>query len=1125
MAPLKTGIIEGAKHGQARERQRGIIESARPLTKEMARKARRFSDYGAFTELASQCGGDVVRAYEIAKADVAGEAKKVSEDLFPTPGNRDAFEKSVRKFCDDSFSLLFAMVLMEGRLDSQFSARIESALAQRGRNLVGFMEDFNDLKSPDRTKERVLSTLETFRDEFPRSLCGQLDKFASEVRKGTHDDTFAQISKIYTETKIGEQKGFESYFFINYRENAFFDIVSLAMLNASIGMIKKNDMVSMFRRESPEQVFLFPTLFVPIYGADDYMRLRAGKVSADIPIDDELRAVLSEQEMWKDVPIRPAEQTIPPLGNISTLIREMPSANVDAVTRAENNTLPPQEMKSFIFRRMAEKKITPVLDVVPSGCSMGDRDGTRANSSARTVHYGINDTFPEMEMGGGISMMFHHLSDRLRFVNNMKNSIGYTDGAGIYLFPYYSRMPTRDLNAYMLFGIARHEFGHIDMGSFDYTAGAVPEIDLFAPLAKNPEYAQRYKEKGEHNIKELQEFLNGVMESVDDELGKKASGKAKLLEVFQAINKTIESHYKKEAHGKNPYIKRFYEHFGGETYRYVENLLDDYRIDRHFYDGKGRDEILYETSAAETDKLRQIYRVSDCMLAMPKAVHMHEEFRKDPQTSNALATLFLMKMLRGRAFDDLIGPSVDPLFRDICETALSKAYTGEKTPKRINETMGATIEFMALAIIFDDAVKPPKVRMQEKGEKGEGGEGQQQGQKGGKSQQGLPKKDLDEKQKPKEGKGDEKEKGKAEKKEEDEGRESVSPIDKDPNADIKITKEEKKASEKGRAVEKMDQREERLYQTIDVPAEKVEMFKQFFRDLRIDRIVINRELGKRGANVDVDELAKFMYKRGAREATFLEKQVTEIDVGSHLEARPIDIYIGVDTSGSMSGQRLEQARRIALEMLAGYSEVAGEMRAANIRLHFIAVATEGDHIAIRDWDATKGLRVERKGDICSISYKFSEIGGGTDLPAMISQFESFVEEIKKETISEIVRGRNALNPSVMLMFMTDFGDNAGDLDGVVEATGKFGAFANQYRADSKTVNYISNDAGIATLFVVPDDHSDNDEIMNAVKGATSGAVVNFIGENERDVLDKLKELRPVLEGLRATNVVGPSKKQ
>jgi len=143
---------------------------------------------------------------------------------------------------------------------------------------------------------------------------------------------------------------------------------------------------------------------------------------------------------------------------------------------------------------------------------------------------------------------------------------------------------------------------------------------------------------------------------------------------------------------------------------------------------------------------------------------------------------------------------------------------------------------------------------------------------------------------------------------------------------------------------------------------------------------------------------------------------------------------------------------------------------------------------------------------------------------MISQFQSFVEEIKKNTIGEIIRGRNALNPSVMIMYITDFGDNAGDLEGVVSATKQFGTFAMKYRADSKTVNYISNDAGIATLFVVPDEHSDSDDIMGAVERATSGAVVKFTGQNEKDVLDKMNALRPVLEGLRASNVTEKAEK-
>jgi hypothetical protein len=1122
------------KKAGPRERQRTTMESPGLGTMEMEKKARLFTDYGAFTDFAAKSfGGDVVMAFEAAKQGMAEEASKIADGLFPTKGNRATFGRAVRKFCDDSFSLLFAMVLMEGRLDREYSARVESALSQRAKNLMGFMRDFEDLKSPERTKERVLSTIATFKDEFPFALRQQLEKFEAGVRKGSHDETFAQISKVYTETRIGERKGFEAYFFINYRENAFFDIIALAVHNASVGMIKKDDMMAMFRRESPEQVFLFPSLFVPIYGADEFMKLRAGKVAADIPVDDALRAMLSEQEMWKDVPIRPAEQIIPPLGSVAQLIREMPSANVDAVSRAEANTLPPNEMKSFIFRRMAEKKISPVLDVVPSGCSMGERDGIRANSSSRTVQYGINDTFPEMGAGGsGISLMLHHLSDRMKFVNKMENALGYTDGAGIYLFPYYSRMPTRDLNAYLLFNVARHEFGHISMGSFEYTAGSVPKIDLFAPLEKDASYAQRYEKKGKENIAQLQEFINGVMQSVDLELGKRENGKATLREIYKSIDDAIKSHYKanKDNYAKNPYVKMFYEYFGTELYRNIDNVIDDYRIDRSFYDGKGRDGILNETGEAETDRLRRIYRVSTYLRAMNKAICMHGQFKDEPKKSSAIETLFLRTMLDDRSFTGLVGPSVDPLFRDICETAMSRVYKGANTPRRANETMCASMEFMALAMIFDDAIKPPKVMRQGKGGEGKGGEKEKEGKEGGKGegekQAGTPKEDLDrEKGENKEGR------------EEEDESQGDSPVDKDQNGNVNINKEEKKAGGREKEVEDLSAAERHGYETMEFPADKVEMFKQFFRDLRIDRMVIKTELGKRGARVDIDELARFMYRKGARNAAFLEKKVMETDIGSHLEARPIDIYIGIDTSGSMAGHRVRSAKTLSLEMLAGYNEVVAEMKAANIRLHMISVATKGDKIDIKDWDATKGLMVERKGDSYSVSYKFSEIGTGTDLPGMIGRFQEFVEEIKTNTIGEIVRGRNILNPSVMIMFITDFGDNRGDLDGVVSATRQFGAFAARYRADSKTVNYLSNDAGIATLFVVPDENSDDAAIENAIERATSGAVVKFTGDaakrtnapgpvfDENGVLEKLNALRPVLEGLRASNVVEKAEKE
>jgi hypothetical protein len=223
----------------------------------------------------------------------------------------------------------------------------------------------------------------------------------------------------------------------------------------------------------------------------------------------------------------------------------------------------------------------------------------------------------------------------------------------------------------------------------------------------------------------------------------------------------------------------------------------------------------------------------------------------------------------------------------------------------------------------------------------------------------------------------------------------------------------------------------------------------------------------------------------------------------------------------MSGDRLEKAKAIALELLAGYSQVSSKMIEANIRMHLISIAT-GNKIEMKDWDAAE-LRAERgynekMGDVYKVSFKFSNIGGGTDLVGMINQFQGQVKDIKDNTIGEIVKGRNALNPSIMILYITDFGDNNHDVDGMTSATKGFGTFAEEYRADSRTVNYLSNDAGIATLFICPDIGNDDNEIANAVEKTTDGAVVNFTGKNEKDVLEKMEALKPILEGLKASNV-------
>jgi len=1123
----KVGILDSEsvkEAGMKKALAGGLVEKKASLEKSI----RRFSDYRAFCEACSGFEGDVVKAFDHCKKEAMESAEEVAGTAFTARINRENFVSAVEKFCNDSFSLIYALVLMEGSPaeENVYSRKLENALAKKGRSMLCSLEDYRDLLDPDATRERVLETAMLFRKEFPEALSGKLESFISELGEGKHNDAIDGISNTYRASGAGEIVEFQPYFFVNYRDNSIFETVTLALLNAFKSKEKNSQLLEMFSTSGPE-IFMYPALFVPSFGADELMRFRSEGGMHEFMPEPELDTVLSELDVWKDIPLRDKAMLTWQIGSIRDALIGMPSANIDIANRIAEHEIPFRDIRGFVFKRMIERKISPALDVIPSGCYLTEADRQRMAQSSRTVHIGINDTFSETEVGKSISMLFHGWSDRTKTANTMKNALACTDGQFIYTFPYYSRMPTKDMNLYLLFNIERHEIGHIIEGSFNYELGHAPKVNLFSALEANPAHAERYAQKGEQDIRVLQDFLNEVMEMTERKMGSSKSHDQhmSLKMLYASIASTVDLLSSDKRYKGNKHVSLFASNFGREYFQSVENIIDDHRIDKMFYEGKGRDPVLYETEDRDTDELRKIYKVATCMRALQRAVSIHNTSKDSDKKSNAAETLFLRAMLDKGSFNDLLGKSVDPLFGDICEAVLAKAYHGEGTPRRMNDVFGAAMEFMALSIVFDDSIKPPKVSRSGKGGQGKQGQGRPspgegqgqsgQGRSSGKEQGKESGSEGEKSEKKGSGKDDNKTPGSSQGKENADGH-----MDKSENGEVNITEPGSRGENKGEVV---IEKETGIFETMELSASKVEMFKQFFMDLRVDRIKVMRELGRRGSRADVGELVKFMHERGSKEARFLEKRLYEKGSGSNLEARPIDIYIGIDTSGSMeTAPRPENYKKIALELLAGYNEVKAEMLESNIRIHLISVATAEGGTKIIDWDATKELGVERRRDNYLVTYRFSAISGGTDLPEMIGKFQEFVGEIKDDTVKNIVSGKKVMNPSVLIMYITDFGDNAGDLDGVVKATSQFGDFAEKYRHDSKTINFESNDAGIATVFIMPDKESDDQRIEEAVNKATGGCSVRFHGDNEKDVIDVLHKVRPVLEGLRATNVVKPS---
>ena len=349
--------------------------------------------------------------------------------------------------------------------------------------------------------------------------------------------------------------------------------------------------------------------------------------------------------------------------------------------------------------------------------------------------------------------------------------------------------------------------------------------------------------------------------------------------------------------------------------------------------------------------------------------------------------------------------------------------------------------------------------------------------------------------------------------------------EKKKEAKMGLSKEEEEEAEKMGNQPRVVEGEKKNEMRILIPYWLVAEYKEVLRQVKYGSIETETTFSTTGRTPNLQRLVEFIYTQGRKPKGIFEKRkYLTSQEGSEVFQRPITIYIGIDTSGSMSGKREEVSLKHALALLAAYNELKREIKdfgdsGREINMKLFSIATENGVLVI-EYDASE-FSFRKAGDSVMVEFDFIPIGGGTDLVGMIETFEKRIEEIEEKNARALLRGEIAVNPSILILYFTDFGDNAGDAVGVAKAIEGFGKFAEKYRDDSRVIGGGINDAGVAVVFVAPE-VDDKYVFKEAEKVLDKGVVksgTKLTIESAERIAEALKSQLPVLHGYKASNVL------
>ncbi len=285
---------------------------------------------------------------------------------------------------------------------------------------------------------------------------------------------------------------------------------------------------------------------------------------------------------------------------------------------------------------------------------------------------------------------------------------------------------------------------------------------------------------------------------------------------------------------------------------------------------------------------------------------------------------------------------------------------------------------------------------------------------------------------------------------------------------------------------------------VHVDSKMVKYYKDILRKVKVGTVKTEEVPSKRRGKLNVRKASEFLASGGRKHKEFLEKNVDVLEPyeGYDIKQRPIEIYIGIDTSGSMQGGEIKCEGEMcetfkalversgltgdrvgwsiynAVAIISAYKELVEEGSIKDVVVKLMGVANSGDYIEVDIND----IDIKKVGSTYSVSLPdIRKLSGGTDLENMIGKCVERIKEKRKDTMVNSLRGEawKRVEPHVFFLFLTDFGHNGLSAD----IRGPFKELmeeAMSYREDSmrfegkgkRKVNYVDTVVGVA--FAAPD---------------------------------------------------------
>ncbi len=852
----------------------------------------------------------------------------------------------------------------------------------------------------------------------------------------------------------------------------------------------------------------------------------------------ELIKILQDAEDGKDIyKFKKAIDIIDPYSNISTipsdvllkklkgsfgdeLVSAFSFANVDLKEKLEKGQVDLKILAQYILNTLKAKKM-PILI------------GTDLYGRGRGVESSINDILRRLN---GITLA-KLIKFPMEVVHTLDNpSIGSTNGEVIDLAYAVSLLSTYELNLALFTKVYLHEVGHNVYGTFRYDPDYLTRIDLLEVLRdhiKDPKKIQQ--------IEKANGLLNQVIAEVNHRLNEKfeKDAQVKLKDLYKIVGEVFDEYREKEDDENN---KKFLDTLNALVnifFSDVSNVFEDYRIDTYFERSSPKDAShVYHRSERDLGELQAMYRFGKYILlsvnareyaelakkAMEKYKQEHKE-EAEHSDLNRIGKLAVNFPLSFTKLSEIFEEATDGVYDDVpaaykeeLKMLMAKMVKEDEQGNVIiqrasNESIWASFEYLAFIALVESIELP---RSDGEGSDKEGKDGKQNGKdkKDGKEGNEENKKNGKEKKDGKDGEGksksgDNSKSGKRSKKTSIPKTGVGADKKNKENSEIKKGKMDEAGKNK-KASEAEESNKPAVTGHVFINQEDVERYKQSLQDISTGEIEKEELLRTNGKQVALPKLVRLIHSGNPKEI-FTQKRINVDErKGSDIFQRPIEIYVGVDTSGSMSGDRADSVVYESMALFAAYHQLQEEMKEKGIHLKFMSVAGNGDDLSIGEFDANQFEYIERPNGI-DVNYSFEEVGGGTDLPGMLRSYRKKIQSRMEETTDALLKGKMVVNPSVLMVFFTDFGDNAGDVEGVHEQISEFVKFAENYREKSELIRDDSSmqPASIALIFGYP--AVDDDRVYHAIDDQLREGTAN-VHDKENSVDTKISRLSSLLNG-------------